>query len=138
MSTTANTRRGGPAVLALASSIGLSLGVASPAHADPKTGVVPLECDELGSLEIVVAGTTAPSTPGLAVLSTQVGIPFAITLSGVFTPVGGEPEPFLDVYERRAPAHQRIDHCAFHDEGATGAGSFVIDGDLWISYTPTH
>jgi hypothetical protein len=26
----------------------------------------------------------------------------------------------------------------FHQEGATGAGSFVIDGDLWISYTPTH
>ena len=65
--------------------------------------MVPLECDELGSLEIVVAGNIAPATPGLVVVSTQVGIPFAITLSGIFTPVGGEPEPFLDVYERRAP-----------------------------------
>ena len=126
------------ALLALASSLGLAIVVASPANADPKTGVVPLECDELGSLEVVVAGTTAPSTPGLAVVSTQVGVPYAITLSGTFTPVGGEPEPFLDVYERRAPAHQRVDHCTFHEEGATGSGSFVIDGELWISYTPTR
>jgi hypothetical protein len=138
MRTTAIGSRRGVALLALLSSIGLSLGVASPANADPRGGVVPLECNELGSLEIVVAGTIAPATPGLAVVSTQVGIPFAITLSGVFTPVGGEPEPFLDVYERRAPSHQRIDHCTFHDEGATGSGSFVIDGDLWISYTPSH
>jgi len=138
MRTTANRPRAGIALLALASSIGLSLGVAVPANADPKRGVIPLECDELGSLEIVVAGTTAPASPGLAVLSTQVGIPFAISLSGTFTPVGGQPEPFLDVYSRRAPSHQRIDHCTFHQEGATGSGSFVIDGDLWISYTPTH
>ena len=138
MRTTAIGSRRGVALLALLSSIGLSLGVASPANADPRGGVVPLECNELGSLEIVVAGTIAPATPGLSVVSTQVGIPFAITLSGVFTPVGGEPEPFLDVYERRAPSHQRIDHCTFHDEGATGSGSFVIDGDLWISYTPSH
>jgi hypothetical protein len=138
MRPTANRSRPGIALLALASSIGLSLGVAGPSNADPKGGVVPLECDMLGSIAIVVAGTIAPSTPGLAVVSTQVGVPYAITLSGTFTPVGGEPEPFLDVYERRAPAHQRIDHCTFHQEGATGSGSFVIDGDLWISYTPTH
>ena len=50
------------------------------------------------------------------------GIPYAITLSGTFTPVGGEPEPFLDVYERRAPATQRLDHCTFHQEGANGSG----------------
>ena len=62
MSTTANTSRAGIALLALAISIGLSLGVATPANADPKSGVVPLECDELGTLEIVVAGTTAPAT----------------------------------------------------------------------------
>ena len=128
----------GIALLAVLGSIGLSLGIATPANADPKRGVIPLECDVLGSLEVVVAGTTAPATPGLAVLSTQIGVPYAITLSGTFTPVGGEPEPFLDIYERRAPAHERIDHCTFHQEGATGAGSFVIDGDLWISYTPTH
>jgi hypothetical protein len=133
-----NRPRGSLALLALASSLGLAVAVASPANADPKGGAIPLECDELGSLEIVVAGTTAPSTPGLAVVSTQVGVPYAITLSGIFTPVGGEPEPFLDVYERRAPAHQRIDHCTFHQEGATGSGSFVLDGDIWISYTPSH
>ena len=138
MSTTANTSRAGIALLALAISIALSLGLATPVSADPKRGVVPLECDELGTLEIVVAGTTAPATPGLAVVSTQVAIPYAITLIGTFTPVGGVPAPFLDVYERRAPAHQRLDHCTFHQEGATGSGSFVIDGDIWISYTPSH
>ena len=138
MRTTANRSRAGIALLALASSIGLSLGMATPANADPKRGTIPLECDDLGSLEVVVASNSVAATPGLAVVSTQVGVPYAITLSGTFTPVGGEPEPFLDVYERRAPAHDRLDHCVFHQEGANEFGSFVMDGEVWISYTPSR
>jgi hypothetical protein len=138
MRTTAKGPRVGIALVALASSVGLSLGLAAPANADPKSGVTALECDELGSIEIVITGNSDSATPGLAVLSTQVGIPYAITLSGIFTPVGGEPEPFVDVYERRAPSHDRLDHCTFHQEGANEFGSFVIDGDVRISYTPSH
>lgn len=47
-----------------------------------------------------------------------------------------EPEPILDIVERRAPAHHRLDHCTFHQEGLDELGSFVLDGDVWISYTP--
>ena len=138
MGTTANRARVGIALLALASSIGQSLGVATPANADPKNGVLPLECDELGSVEIAIPGNGIATTPGLVVASTRVGIPYAITLTGTFTPVSGEPEPILDVYERRAPAHDRLDHCTFHQEGANEFGSFALDGDVWISYTPSH
>jgi hypothetical protein len=138
MRTTANTSRAGIALLALAGSIGLSLGVATPANADPKNGLLPLECDELGPLAIAIPGNGIATTPGLVATSTQVGIPYAITLTGTFTPVGGDPEPIFDLYERPAPAHERLDHCTFHQEGTNEAGSFVLDGDVWISYTPTH
>ena len=138
MRITENRSRGGLALLALAGSIGLSLGVATAASADPKNGVLPLECDELGSVEIAVPGNGYATTPGLVAASTQVGIPYAITLIGTYTPFGGEPEPILDVYTRRAPAHDRLDHCTFHQEGADELGSFVLDGDVWISYTPSH
>ena len=138
MRTTVNRSRAGIALLALAAPIGLSLGVATPTSADPKRGVIPLECEKLGSLAVVVASRGTAATPGLAVLSTQVGIPYKITLSGTFTPVGGEPEPFFDEYLRRAPAHERLDHCTFHQEGTNEFGSFVIDGDILISYTPSY
>jgi hypothetical protein len=121
----------GIALLALASSIGLSLGLATRANADPTGGVIPLECDELGSVAIVIPGNGIATAPGLVVGSTQVGVPYAITLTGTFTPVGGEPEPILDAFERRAPAHDRLDHCTFHQEGANEFGSFVLDGDVF-------
>ena len=134
----ANRSRGGVALLALMASTGLSLGVAAPANGDPKSGVLPLECDELGSLEVAVAGNGTATTPGLVIGDTRVGFPYKIMLTGTFTPIGGEPEPFVDEYLRRAPAHERLDHCTFHQEGANEFGSFVIDGDLLISYTPSH
>ena len=138
MRTTVNRSRGGLALLALASSMGLSFAVPTAANADPKSGVLPLECDELGSVEIAVPGNGYAITPGLVASSTQVGIPYAITLVGTYTPYGGEPEPILDVVERRAPASGRLDHCTFHQEGDDGLGTFVLDGDVWVSYTPSH
>jgi hypothetical protein len=50
----------------------------------------------------------------------------------------GEPEPILHVIERRAPAHDRLDHCTLHQEGVDKLGTFLVDGDVWISYTPTQ
>ncbi len=132
--TRANRSRGILALLVLAGSIGLGLGVATGVSADPRHGVLPLECDELGSLEIAVPGNGF--TPGPVGASAQVGFPYAITLAGSI-PVG-EPEPILDVFERRATAHDRLDHCSFHQEGVDELGSFLLDGDVWISYTPTH
>ena len=132
--TTANSSRGILALLALAGSIGLGLGVATGVSADPKHGVLPLECDELGSLEIAVTGNAF--TPGPVAARAQMGVPYAITIAGS-VPVG-EPEPILHVIERRAPAHDRLDHCTLHQEGVDKLGTFVVDGDVWISYTPTH
>ncbi len=138
MRSIANRSHVGIALLALAASIGLTLGVATAASADPKSGVIPLECDELGSLGIAIPGNGIATAPGLVATSTQVVIPYAITLTGTFTPVGGLPEPILDVYERRAPAHDRLDHCTFHQEGSNEFGSFVLDGDVWVSYTSSQ
>ena len=138
MRTTANRSRGGIALLALATSIGLSLGAATRANADPKRGLLQLACDQLGSLEITIPGNGVATAPGLVATSTQVAIPYSITLTGTFTPVDGRPEPILDVYERRAPAHDRLDHCTFHQEGSNEFGSFMLDGDVWVSYTPSH
>jgi hypothetical protein len=123
---------------ALVSVIALvALGVA-PAGADPSKGdVIAVECDELGSLEIVVFSNGQPS-PGLVVGSNQVGIPYRLHVEGTFTPIGGEPESFVDEFSRPAPRSGRLDHCAWHEEGSNEFGSFVIDGEVWISYTPTH
>ncbi len=57
-----NSARAGIALLALVGSIGLSLGLAVPANADPESGVLPLECDELGSLDVVAAGNGTATT----------------------------------------------------------------------------
>jgi hypothetical protein len=114
-----------------------ALGV-GPASADPSKGeVLAVECDELGPLEIVVFSNGSPS-PGLVVGSTQVGIPYALHVEGTFTPVGGEPEPFVDEFSKPAPQNGRLDHCTWHEEGSDEFGSFVVDGEVWISYTPAR
>ena len=138
MRTTANRSRGSLALLALAGSIGLSLGVATGATADPKHGVLPLECDELGSVEIAVPGNGYATTPGLVAASAQVGIPYAITLVGTYTPTAGSPSRSSTSSSGGRRHSGRLDHCTFHQEGDDELGTFVLDGDVWISYTPSH
>jgi len=58
----AGERARGIALLEVVGSIGLSLGLAVPANADPETGVLPLECDEPGSLDVVAAGKGTSTT----------------------------------------------------------------------------
>jgi hypothetical protein len=70
--------------------------------------------------------------------SRQVGIPYALHVEGTFTPVGGEPEPFVDEFSKPAPQNGRLDHCTWHEEGSDEFGSFVVDGEVWISYTPAR
>jgi hypothetical protein len=121
----------------VAAALGLSLGVALPATADPKGDPFEIQCGGLGSLQIVVNGNGS-LTPGHVVGSTQVGIPYALRVEGTFTPVGGEPEPFLDEFARPAPSNQRLDFCTLHDEVSSEAGTLVVDGAVWISYTPSQ
>ena len=123
---------------AVVSAIALAaLGVA-PASADPQKGdVLEIACDTLGNLEIVVF-SNGTGSPGLVVDSTQVGIPYKLHIEGTFTPVGGETESFVDEWEHPAPRNGRLDHCTFHQEGSDEFGSFALDGEVWITYTPGH
>ena len=118
--------------------IALAALAASPASADPQKGdVIEISCDALGTLEIVVFSNGSAS-PGLVLGSNQVGIPYKLHVEGTFTPVEGEPESFVDEFEHPAPRNGRLDHCTFHQEGSDEFGSFELDGEVWISYTPTH
>jgi hypothetical protein len=112
------------------------LGVA-PASADPQKGdVLELSCDALGTVEVVVFSNGR--SPGLVLDSTQVGIPYKLHVEGTFTPFVGEPESFVDEFEKPAPRNGRLDHCTFHEEGSNEFGTLVLDGEVWISYTPSH
>jgi hypothetical protein len=130
-------RRSVPVVAVLGAALGMSFGVVSPAVADPKGDPIEIQCDELGSLQVVVNGNGF-LTPGHVVGSTQVGVPYALRTEGTFTPVGGEPEHFIDEFARPAPRNQRLDHCSLHDEVSGEFGSLVVDGEVWISYAPSH
>jgi hypothetical protein len=123
-------------VLAVLSVVGMLTALAPVALADPKKGeIIEIECDVLGTLEIVVFSNGAPS-PGLVVGSNQVGRPYKLHVEGTFTPVDGDPETFVEEFERPAPRNGRLDHCTFHQEGSNEFGSFEVDGEVWISYTP--
>jgi hypothetical protein len=113
-----------------------AIGVGS-ASADPQKGeLLAIECDTLGSLDVIIF-SNGRSSPGLVVGSTRVGIPYKLELEGTFTPAGGgDPETFVDEWEHPAPRNGRLDHCTFHQEESDESGSFVVDGEVWISYTP--
>ena len=115
--------------------LGLGLLNASSAHADPRGEPLTIHCDTLATIDVIVVGR-ATLAPGLVVGSNQVLIPYRITISGTFTPTDGDPAPFADEFARPAPGNGRLDHCTFHQEGSLEDGTFVLDGDIWLSYTP--
>jgi hypothetical protein len=121
--------------LAASTTIGLGVALAGPAAADPARVPLTLQCDALGSIRVSVPAR-APFTPGLDTGSTQVGIPYSLTVTTTFTPMGGEPQTSVEHYSRPAPANSRHDRCTFHDEGSNAAGTITLDGVVLISYTP--
>ncbi|GAA2166041.1 hypothetical protein [Pedococcus bigeumensis] len=121
--------------LAASASIGLGLALAGPAAADPPREPLLLQCDVLGPLTISVPAD-APWTPGLVVGSNQVGHPYSFTFTVTFTPTGGVPQTTVDHYSKPAPAHDRHDRCTFHQEGGDDSGTFTLDGEALIAYTP--
>jgi hypothetical protein len=109
-------------VLGAAAAIGLT---AVPAGAVPQGATISLECDALGSLDI---GTTPPDadwTPGFVVGSNQRLTPYAFKFD-----VDGE----IFEISKPGPQNGRLDHCTFTVED----GNVVINGDVWLSYTPAH
>jgi hypothetical protein len=121
--------------LAASTSIGVGVALAGPAAADPPREPLLLQCDVLGPLTISVPAD-APWTPGLVADSNQVGHPYAFTFTFTYTPTGGEPQTTVDHYSKPAPAHDRHDRCTFHQQGNDDTGSFTLDGEALITYTP--
>lgn len=121
--------------LAASTSIGLGVALAGPAGADPTREPFALHCDVLGEVTISVPAD-GPYTPGLQTGSTRVGIPYSFTSTYTYTPTGGEPHSFVDQYAKPAPAHDRLDRCTFHASGSDASGTFTLDGEALISYTP--
>ena len=132
---TSTTRRFTQMALLVACALGLSLGIPSTAVADPAGEPLTLQCNQLGTLDVIVVGH-AQLAPGLVIGSNQVVVPYKIILAGVFTPDLGDPAPFADEFSRPAPQNRRLDHCTFHQEGDLTNGTFVIDGQIWLSYSP--
>ncbi len=129
------TRIAATAAVATVSLLGLG---ATSASAAPKKGdILEIHCDNLGTLQVVVF-SNGPASPGLVVDSHQVGIPYALEITGTFTPTGGETETFTESFEHPAPRNGRLDHCTFHQEQRDPSGATVIDGQVWISYTPSR
>ncbi len=120
-----------------ASATALALTIASPASADPKGDVIAMQCEKLGTVGVIINGQGA-ATPGHVVGSTQVGVPYALIVTGTSTPTGGDPIVFYDQVTRRAPRNGNLDYCTFHYEFADETHSVVADGQVWISYTPAN
>jgi len=121
--------------LSASTTIGLGVALAGPAAADARREPFALQCDVLGPITISVPAQ-APYTPGLEVGSTRIGVPYAFTSTLTFTPTGGEPQTSVDQYSKPAPAHARHDRCIFHEEGSDESGTFILDGEVMVSYTP--
>ena len=112
------------------------------AGADPvnakKGEVLPIECDGgLGSLTVAVNGN-GDFTPGHVITSTQVGVPYAFRFEVSFTPTGGETQTEVEALAKRGPRNGRLAVCTFHQEEQSEEGVFVLDGTVWISYTPSR
>jgi hypothetical protein len=120
----------------------LIIGGAGVASADPvnakKGQILEIQCDGgLGTLTVALNGNGA-WTPGHVTTSTQVGVPYRLHLEGSFTPTGGEPEFFVEDIAKKAPRNGRLATCTFHEEEQDEGGTLVLDGTVWISYTPGH
>ena len=126
----------GRSLVAVAGGAVLGGVMAAPAGADPQKGeVLDLSCDVLGDIQVVVF-SNGRGSPGLLVGGNQVGIPYALDLTVTFTPTGGDPMTEVEQFEKPAPRNGRLDHCTFHQEESDPSGTFVLDGEVWISYTP--
>jgi hypothetical protein len=114
------------------------IGFGAAADAAPRKGdTLEIDCDTLGTLEVVVF-SNGPASPGLVVGSHQVGIPYALDITGTFTPTVGDVQTFHDEFEHPAPRNGRLDHCTFHQVESDESGTLVLEGDVSISYTPTR
>jgi hypothetical protein len=111
----------------------MSTGVA---NADSRHDVetVELNCDRLGTLEVVVSDQAAWA-PALVVGTNQILIPYELHFVAIFTPIIGEPAITTEDHVKPQPRNGRTDHCTLHEEYTVDAGTVTFDGDLHVSYT---
>jgi hypothetical protein len=108
---------------------------ASPAGAAPEGDVFTLECDTLGTFDVVTFSNGQWSA-ALATESTRVVVFHRLHFDVTSTPVGGEPQSFVVDLEHPAPRHGRLDHCTLHEVLTGDFGVTELTGDADISYTP--
>ncbi len=126
---------GAAALMTSASSVLVGTGRAG---ADPpETELLRLSCDELGTVDVDISGRSLWSS-GRVVRSNRVLVPYELLFEGTFTPTQGEPQNFTEHHIKPAPRHGRTDHCTFHQEGTDPEGTFEVDGQVWLSYTPSR
>jgi hypothetical protein len=124
-------------VLSLAA-VGMSAPVVS---ADPKPGIdITLTCDGV-DYDVSVAGNGV-WTPAHDLDSTLVGVPIAFgEFDGVFTPTGGDPEPFTDPpFAKPNPPRTRnlIIECTFAISDTFPEGSISGSGSVTIMVPRVH
>ena len=120
---------------AASTTIGIGVALAGPAAADPPREPFTLQCDLLGEVSISVPAG-GPYTPGLVVGDTRVGLPYSLSSTYTYTPTGGVPEATTYAYSKPAPAHDRKDRCTWQEAGSDELGTYTIDGEVLITYTP--
>ena len=117
-------------------------GIAGAALADPtnakKGEILTIECDHgLGSLTVALNGNTDLNI-GHVTTSTQVVVPYRLHVEVTITPTGGDPQTFVNDIVKPAPRNGRLAVCTFHQEDQNDAGTFVLDGTVWVSATPAR
>jgi hypothetical protein len=118
--------------------VGGAIGAGADPINAPNGELVPLVCDSgIGSITVSVNGN-GDFTPGHDTTSTQVGVPYAFRFETSFTPTGGDTVTEVEVITKHAPKNGRLATCTFQLEEQSDEGLFVIDGTVWISYTPAH
>ena len=103
-------------------------GGALPAGAVPQRGdAFVLDCDLLGTIDVVTNPGNGLWTPGFVVGSNQRLIPYAFEFT--FTPTGGA--AITEEISKPAPRNGRLDRCTFSETTPEG----TLDAVVWVSYT---
>lgn len=114
---------------------------ATTAGADPKPTLdITLNCE--GEIVDVVVAGNGDWTPAHDLNSTLVGVPIAFgEFSGVFTPTGGDPQPFTEppFAKKNAPRTRNlIIDCSYTLSGAFPDGTFTGTGTVTLMVPRIH
>jgi hypothetical protein len=111
--------------------LALVITLALPAAADPVDNPfaegMTLDCDHLGTVDVLVVQNDGQYSPGLVTDSHRVLLPYAFRWETSY--LDGPVQ--VDEYGKPAPDSGRLDACTFHIE----TDHLVADATVWVSYT---